>query len=312
MELIGQNLAPKPFTTIGQVCEVINVSQQFSDAKTGGTKLVLRDINFLVPNLHRDGVKQGQVWSILGLSGRGKTTIGRILAALNKPTTGQVLLNNARTPVRPGEVGFVFQNYLVFPNMTVHENLEYAAYQGMYREHAEHLSVKNLAQRFIAWNLKRGEIRDRAQQYVKEFNLDGELNQYPHQLSGGQRQRLAILMQVLCSSQFIVLDEPFSGQDPLNKLAGCDLIRKVALLDEQETIFIITHDVECAVYVSDTLLPLGLERDAETGKFKPGATTYKPYSLAEYGLAWQDQAVLRSPQFMELVQTIKYEWYPNM
>lgn len=305
------DLAPLPFSINGQVCEVRGVSKKFPTSD-GKEKLVLRDVNFIIPNIHRDGLEQGQVWSFLGLSGRGKTTLAQIIAGILKPTTGQVLVNNEKRPVRPGEVGFVFQKYIVFENMTVQENLMYAAYQGKYRQHAEHLSLQNLVERFIAWNFRKGEIRERAEQYVGPFNLTNELDQYPHQLSGGQQQRLAVLMQVLCSSQFIVLDEPFSGQDPQNKLAGCETIKMVAQMGEQQTLIIITHDVDCAVYVSDTLLPLGYEKDPETGKFKPGATVYKPYSLAESGLAWRDPSILRMPAFSKLVNEIKYDWYPNM
>lgn len=311
---VTSSLAPKPFTLDGQVCEVRNVSQIFRDQQTGEPRLILRDVNFAVPNIRREsaGVTQGQVWSILGLSGRGKTTLGRILAALDKPTTGEVLLNDTKVPVRPGEVGFVFQDFIAFDDLTVRGNLMYAAYQGLHREHAEDRSLGSSLRRLRSWYFRRGEISERALQYVGEFSLEKELSQYPHQLSGGQRQRLAILMQVLCSSRFIVLDEPFSGQDPLNRLAGCELVKKVALLDEEQTLFVITHDVDCAVYVSDTLLPLGYEKDPDTGKFKPGATTYQPYSLAERGLAWQDPSLLRDPRFMGLVQEIKYDWYPNM
>lgn len=315
MEITTVGLPPKkPYTIAGQVCEVRDVSQTFRKP-SGEENRVLRDVNFIVPNYHRDdllaGQGQGQVWAILGRSGRGKTTLGRILTGLDKPTTGEVLLNDERSPVRSGEVGFVFQDSKVFEDLTVRQNLEYAAYQGLHREHAEHLSAKNLLRRFLAWNLRRGEIRDRAMQYVEDFDLAGVLDQKPDQLSGGQRQRLATLMQVLCSSKFIVLDEPFSGQDPPNKLRCCEIIKRVALMDEQETLFVITHDVACAVYCADTLLPVGWEKD-ESGKFKPGATTFKPYELAELGLAWQDPSILHTREFMELVNEIEYVWYPNM
>lgn len=300
-------LVKHPYAIGEPVLQVKNLSKRFGDNQ------VLRDINFEIRDVIRriEGIEQGQVWSILGRSGRGKTTMARIIAGLRQPTTGDILINSDARPVKRGEVGFVFQDYRVFNHLTVLGNLLFAAYQGMTREHADEKILVNLRRRFNLWHFGQKSLRDKVDQYLDLFGLEGNLGQYPCELSGGQKQRLAIFRQVLCSSQFIVLDEPFSGQDPVMKQNACEMIIKVSRMGELKTLIIITHDVRSAVWVSDTLLPLGLERD-ETGKLKPGSTVFKPCDLAAKGLAWQDASICRTPEFNELVQEIEFEWFPNM
>jgi ABC-type nitrate/sulfonate/bicarbonate transport system ATPase subunit len=214
--------------------------------------------------------------------------------------------------MKEGEVGFVFQNYIVFEHLTVEENLLLSAYQGMFREHAGEGHFKNMWDRLKTWLLNKKVLREKVDQYLDHFQLREHLGKNPCQLSGGQRQRLAILSQVLCSSRVFILDEPFSGQDPIMKQECCETLIKVGQLDEFETLLIITHDIECAIWVSDTLLPLGREKDTASKKFTPGSTVFKPFNLADRGLAWQDASICRTSEFADLVSEIKYEWFPNM
>ncbi len=306
MELENGSLEKKEYIADETILSVINVSKEFDG------KVILRDVNFEVKNIKRPDITQGQIWSILGKSGAGKTTMAKIIAGLLQPTTGEILINDEKRPIKKGEVGFVFQDYISFDHLTVLNNLLLAAYQGIFREHAEKGGIKNLARRFNAWFFNKKILKEKVDQYLEIFKLKEHLDKYPCQLSGGQKQRLAILMQALCSSQFIVLDEPFSGQDPEMKQKACETIIKVGQINELETLLIITHDIECAVWVSDTLLPLGVEKDPETKIDKPGSTVFKPFDLAERGLAWQDASVCRTKEFVELVQEIKYHWFPNM
>ncbi len=290
-----------PFTTNGIMLAVNNVSKVF------GKHAVLRDVNFEIPNIHREGMEQGQVWSILGGSGKGKTTLCKIIAGLIEPTTGEVRVGKDNRPIEPGEVGFVFQNYLGFDHLTVRDYMTLSAYQGVYGP----LHLKDIMKRQWAWWAKRGEFWDRASYYIDMFQLTEHVDKYLSELSGGQQQRAAIVSQILCSSRYIVFDEPFSSQDPEKKHKACKTLIKVAQLDEKQTLLVITHDIRGAVWVSDTLLPLGVEKDGE-GREKPGSTVFQPYSLAERGLAWRDESILRTPEFNELVQEIEFEWFPNM
>ncbi|MBI5733272.1 ABC transporter ATP-binding protein [Candidatus Jorgensenbacteria bacterium] len=293
--------------TVGEtILKVQGVNKEF------GGHVVLRDVNFEIQDIRRTGITQGQVFSILGKSGAGKTTVASIIAGLLKPTSGTVIGKDGK-PIRQGEVGFVFQNYINFDHVTVRGNLLLSAYQGMFREEAaDSFNPKMILKRFLTWIFNKKILWEKVEQYLDLFDLRIHVDKFTCELSGGQRQRLAVLCQVLCSSEFIIFDEPFSGQDPEMKEKACEMLIKTSQLDEYKTLGIITHDIDCAVWVSDKLLLMGKETDTATGKPKPGSTVFKPYDLAEHGLAWQDAEVLRMPQFRDLVDEIKYSWFPNM
>ena len=104
-------------------------------------------------------------------------------------------------------------------------------------------------------------------------------------LSGGQRQRVAIAQQLLCSSHFLLMDEPFSGLDPLAKSAVCETLVDVSTTHELNTIIVVTHDIESAIRISDTLWLLGRNRDAR-GQPVGGASIQEIHDLAGMGLAW--------------------------
>jgi polar amino acid transport system ATP-binding protein/sulfate transport system ATP-binding protein len=106
---------------------------------------------------------------------------------------------------------------------------------------------------------------------------------YPAELSGGQRQRVAIAQQLLCSEHFVLMDEPFSGLDPLATARIIDLIGEVAGLHELNTIVVATHDVGAAIAVADTLLLMGCDRDGE-GRVVPGARIQATFDLVARGL----------------------------
>lgn len=296
-----------PYTVGETILEVEGVNKSFGD------KVVLRDVNFTIPDIIRPNMTQGQVFAILGKSGRGKTTLARIIGGLLPPTSGKILMGKERTAVRPGEVGFVFQNHITLEHLSVHSYLMVSAYLGIYREESDGpFRPTQVAKRLLAWILERKELRERVDHFLDMFDLRQHVDKYPCELSGGQHQRLAILSQVLCSSKFIIFDEPFSGQDPEMKRKACEALIKTAQLDEFQTLGIITHDISCAVWVADKLLFMGKETDPDTHEVRPGSTVYKPYDLAEQGLAWQGAEILRTKEFRDLVDEIEYSWFPNM
>ncbi|MGZ3160065.1 MAG: hypothetical protein ACXU7H_13340, partial [Burkholderiaceae bacterium] len=117
------------------------------------------------------------------------------------------------------------------------------------------------------------------------------------------RQRVAIAQQLLCSSHFLLMDEPFSGLDPQAKAQVCDAILKVSTMDELNTIIVVTHDIEASITIADTLWLLGRDFDAN-GKALAGAKIKYKYDLIARGLAWHDD-IDKTPEFFELSKELK-------
>jgi ABC-type nitrate/sulfonate/bicarbonate transport system ATPase subunit len=243
-----------------------------------GDKQILRDINFEVLNVVRPGVEQGQVVALIGRSGMGKTQLFRIIAGLNQPTTGRILITSDQHPVHPGEVGIVPQNYILFQHRTIYQNLK--------------LGLVNCGRKLVS-----KECDDTIRKYAEDFELTEHLQKYPSQLSGGQRQRVSIIQQVLTDNKFLLFDEPFSGLDSraIDKVLG--LLNKVSTLNELNTLIIVSHDIPNSLAIADTVWVLSREAD------KPGATLTQRYDLKEMGLAWDPQIKERT-EFQELVTAV--------
>jgi ABC-type nitrate/sulfonate/bicarbonate transport system ATPase subunit len=239
-----------------------------------GDKLVLRDINLHVDNIVRQGVNQGQVIALLGPSGIGKTQLFRCIAGLQHATSGQVLIGDLQLPAKAGGVGVVQQAYPLLNHRTVWGNLQLAC-------------------------KKRGADTAEATRLLAHFGLTDKKLAYPQELSGGQRQRVAIIQQLLASSHFLLMDEPFSGLDVVAKERVYDTVRQVSTVHEHNTVIFTTHDLESAVRLADTIWVLGREKD------KPGATVVRTYDLAKMGLAWTPN-IDTHPQFWPLVQQLNH------
>lgn len=247
-----------------------NVSLTFGDTQ------VLRDINFCIRNITRPGVLQGQVVSLIGRSGIGKTQLFKILSGLQQPTGGTVTIHDNK-PVTAGDMGVIFQNYYLFEWRTVYQSLMLAARQN-----------KKLF----------GQEKQAIETYAEQFHLATHLKHYPQQLSGGQRQRASIIQQLLKGSDFLLLDEPFSGLDVCVLDKVVELLQQVSLSDEFKTLIIVSHDIETAVAISDTVYILG----NETGK--AGATIKKEIDLIERDLAWKNN-IKKEKVFLETIEEIK-------
>lgn len=241
---------------------------------------ILRDINLSVHNITRPNVKQGQIVSLVGRSGIGKTQLFKILSGLLQPDSGTVKIGSDLHNVTAGEVGVVPQNYILFNHRTIADNLHIGL-----RGSADKLNEKG----------KKELIND----YAARFGLKDQLKNYPMQLSGGQRQRVSIIQQILTGNKFILLDEPFSGLDPIIKDKVLELLVSISLLDELNTLVIVSHDIENAFAISDTAFILAVQDG------KPGATITETIDLMQMGFTW-DPEIKKNKGFQELVSQMKF------
>jgi len=210
---------------------VRNVAKTFRMAD-GKTVDALQNINFEIEDAYsREGRDIGEFRVLLGPSGCGKSTLLRLIAGLDRPDSGEVLVNDQ--PVHgPGkERGMVFQKYTSFPWLTVADNIAYG------------LKINSVPEQ------QRKEI---VAQLIRDIGLSGFENAYPETLSGGMQQRVAIARTLALRPAVILMDEPFGALDAQTRSEMQQLLLKV--WDETaSTILFVTHDVEEAIYLADRI-----------------------------------------------------------
>ena len=210
------------------ILEVNNLKKSF------GSVNVLKGVSF--------SLEQGQVLAIIGSSGSGKTTLLRCLNFLETPDAGEILVNGKQLTgahlteeqIRENRLhfGLVFQNFNLFPQYTVLENITLAPTllkQGTHQQ-----------------------ITDKALQLLEKVDLSQKKDAYPHQLSGGQQQRVAIARALALSPHVLCFDEPTSALDP--ELTG-EVLRVIrGLKDRDNTMIVVTHEMEFARSVADVVI----------------------------------------------------------
>jgi sulfate transport system ATP-binding protein len=211
---------------------VRSVSKQF------GSFTALNDVSI--------EVEGGSLTALLGPSGSGKSTLLRVIAGLERPDAGQVLLDGedvtARPPQRRG-IGFVFQHYAAFRHMTVYENVAFG------------LRVRKRP---------RKEIRGRVEELLRLVQLEAFAKRYPAQLSGGQRQRMGLARALAVDPGVLLLDEPFGALDARVRKELRIWLRR--LHDETHTTtLIVTHDQEEAMDVADQIVLMNHGRVEQSG-----------------------------------------------
>lgn len=245
-----------------------------------GDNQILKDCNVEVRDVFRPGHTTGQVIGFLAPSGMGKTKFFECISGIRKPDTGTVLVGEDQKSTRVGLVGVVQQNYPLFMHKTVLANMKVAARK-----------------------LPSSERDDRIDDILKRFGLSDRKGHYPAMLSGGQKQRAAIAQQILCSNNFLLMDEPFSGLDINMVHEVSSLIKEVAHMHELNTIIIVSHDISATLAISDTIWMMGRDRD-EAGNIIPGAKIKYKYNLMDMGLAWREN-IEEISEFNQLKTEIK-------
>ena len=195
---------------------------------------------------------------ILGPSGSGKTTLLRIIAGLERPDRGSILLDGrdiTHLPVWERDVGIVFQNYALYPHLTVFENIA--------------MPLRNK-------KLPRDEIKKRVEQIAEVLGIKDQLHKYPHQLSGGQQQRVAIARALVKEPKVLLLDEPLSNLDARLRLEVRgflkELQRKVGAI-----VVHVTHDQEEAMALGDLMVVMNNGKVEQVGT--PHELYRKPRNL---------------------------------
>ncbi len=246
------------------VIELKNISQSYD----GGQSFIIKDLDLLI----EDKPMQGQFTCILGMSGCGKSTILRYIAGLQKPTTGEILINE-KPRTSDVRVSMVFQQYSSLPWMTVLDNV-------------------GLALRFK--NVSKKERDAKAMEFIQLVGLDGhehKFAQYPT-LSGGQLQRVAIARSLLANPEILLMDEPFGALDINTRLQMQDLLLKL-WHQFHPTIIFVTHDISEAVYLGDEILIM----KSAPSRFVKRISIDLPFQ--------RDRSVKRSSQFEALVNKVE-------
>ncbi len=185
--------------------------------------LALRDVNFEV--LDNDFV------CIVGPSGCGKSTLLRMIAGLDFPTGGHLMIDNREITDPGADRGMVFQTYTLFPWLTVEKNIQYG------------LKIKKLPKAVCQ------EITDK---YLKIIGLEQFKEAYPKELSGGMKQRVAIARALANSPEVLLMDEPFGALDPQTK-SQMQLLMRDIWQTEHPTIVFVTHDIDEAVFLANKI-----------------------------------------------------------
>ncbi len=239
------------------VLQVKDISKSFGDEK------IIEKISL--------ELKEGEIVSLLGVSGGGKTTLFNIIAGLSQPDGGMVILEGENITGKPGKVSYMLQKDLLLPYRTI---------------------LDNVALPLIIRGMKKKEARIKAGAYFAKFGLEGTEKKYPFQLSGGMKQRAALLRTYLFSEKVALLDEPFSALDRLTKSAMHEWYLNIMGKIKLSTLFI-THDIDEAILLSDRIYlltgkPGTITKEVEIRETKPRA---KDFVLSEAFLAYKKEII---------------------
>ncbi len=210
--------------------ELQNISKQY------GRRIVLRGITLSIP--------KGEIVSILGRSGCGKTTLLNIILGLTEATGGRIIFDGediTRVPMEKRGFNIVFQDYALFPNLNAYENIVYGLRNDPTRS-----------------------TREEVDELIDLLDLRAHLGERIHQLSGGQKQRVALARTLVMKPRLLLLDEPLSALDGIIKESIKERIRTIARTFKLTTL-IVTHDPEEALTISDRVLILNDGMAAQFG-----------------------------------------------
>jgi len=237
--------------------ELSHVHKSFARTEGEDVTQALEDINF--------SVNDGEFLSIVGPSGCGKTTTLRMIAGLETPTTGKIDIDGVTVfdsdaginiPPNKRRVGFLFQNYALWPNMTVYQNIAF----GLSNIKEAGLSVnengelvRNPSAGGAERKLTKEEINKIIERVSAIVKIQPFMDRYPGELSGGQQQRVAIARAITSDTELILADEPTGNLDSKNGMRIVELLSELAHW-ENRCVIVVTHDPTVAGKADNTLL----------------------------------------------------------
>ncbi len=208
----------KPFVSIEQLSKTYPSKQ--------GDLTVFEDVNI--------EIEKGEFVCIIGHSGCGKSTILNVLAGLDQPTNGSVIMDGKEVSGPSLDRGVVFQNYSLLPWLSTLQNVTFG-----------------VKARWPNWTKK--QVEEHSTKYLEMVGLGHSIHKKPSELSGGMRQRVSIARAFATSPKLLLLDEPFGALDALTRGVIQDELIKI-WSETQQTVFMITHDVDEAILLSDRIL----------------------------------------------------------
>jgi len=215
--------------------------------KKYGSKTILQNINV--------DIKKGSFTVILGPSGSGKTTLLRLIAGLTYPSSGKILFDGedvSSLPANKRNVAMVFQNYPLFPHMTVEENLQFP------------LTSQRKGKLFTQKVYTNEEINSKVEKVLQLLHIEEHRNKYPSQLSGGEQQRVCIGRELIREPNIFLFDEPLSNIDTRLRFEMRTWIRKLHSMINKTMIYV-THDQNEAMALGDTIILLNKGRIVQLG-----------------------------------------------
>src|SRR5690554_1211530 len=218
------------------IIELKNISKQYPGAST----FAVDDVSF--------SLNKGEILALVGESGSGKTTLLRLIAGLEHPSKGEITLSGKTivkgrksVPTNKRRTGMVFQDYALFPHLTIFENVA-----------------------FGLKGLNKKETEQRVMETIELTDLQEDVKKYPHQLSGGQQQRVALARALAPRPDLVLLDEPFSNLDARLRAHLREEVRGI-LEEVGATAVLVTHDREEALTLADQVAVMGAGRILQVG-----------------------------------------------
>ncbi len=218
-EITARDLSAKP-----NKIEIRDVSFDYVDRRSKSS--VLDHVSLTI--------KEGEFICILGSSGCGKSTLLGLLNGLHRAKSGSILLDGKEIQGPGPDRAVVFQQYSLFPWLTVKGNILFG--------------IKQSGKKYT-----RAERNKLAEEYIKKVGLMGAASKYPGQLSGGMKQRVAVARALALESEVLLLDEPFGAIDPILRLELQEMVSRLCT-ENNKTVVFVTHDIDEAILLADRIV----------------------------------------------------------